>query len=500
MRRSPVSVLGAVSRTARSAVAPSPYTAASFSSHTSTPCFSVTSPLSPHSLFSPCSSSSGISASSRTVLRASLRGIHSSTVASKKNTTFLLSDPGEGIAEVEVLQWHVEVGQTVEEFDTIAELQSDKATVEIKSPFDGVVTKIYWKVGDMAQVGEPLLDFEVEDDVLTADAPAPVAPEASVAAAAPAVSASAAKSSHTPATLGGKPLATPAVRRIARENDVDLNLVPGSGLRGRILVEDIQRYLESGGASADATPPPSVAHQPVVAAAEDRVVTVRGIQRAMVKSMTAAAAVPHLGFSDEINMNALVELRKQLRPELEKQGIRMSYMPFFLKAVSLALQEYPILNSHVNQDASEMVYKASHNIGVAMDTPSGLLVPNIKNVQNLSLPQISQELLRLQAAGQAGKLSMNDLTGGTFTLSNIGAIGGTYASPILSLPEVAIGAIGKLQLLPRFDADGNVIPTHIINFSWSADHRVIDGATIARFSQLMSDYLTQPGKMLMAMK
>merc|ERR1711871_470910 len=174
-------------------------------------------------------------------------------------------------------------------------------------------------------------------------------------------------------------------------------------------------------------------------------------------------------------------MRKVLKPVFEEKNIRLSYMPMMLKAASLALLEFPVLNAAISEDEGSVIYKGAHNISVAMDTPRGLLVPNVKNCESRSIMEIAYEMNRLQALGAANKLGAEELGGGTFALSNIGVIGGTYADPVIMPPQVAIGAVGKLQTLPRFDSDGNVVPRTIMNISWSADHRVIDGATMARF-------------------
>jgi len=172
-------------------------------------------------------------------------------------------------------------------------------------------------------------------------------------------------------------------------------------------------------------------------------------------------------------------------------------MPLLIKAASLALKEFPMLNAHYDDKANILIHKGAHNIGVAVDSPNGLVVPNIKNVQNLSLLEIAQELNRLQEAALKSNVNKEDLVGGTFTFSNIGTIAGTYASPVLVLPEVVIGAIGKIQRLPRFDENDKVIPVNIMNISWSADHRVVDGATMASFSNLWKQFLENPHSMLL---
>lgn len=220
----------------------------------------------------------------------------------------------------------------------------------------------------------------------------------------------------------------------------------------------------------------------------------------MVKTMTAALRIPHFGYCDEVDMTTLVELREDLKPLAESRGVRLSFMPFFLKAASLGLLQYPILNASLDDNCQNITYKAAHNIGIAMDTQQGLIVPNVKNIQVRSIFEIAAELNRLQSLGSSGQLTATDLTGGTFTLSNIGSIGGTYAKPVIMPPEVAIGAIGKMQVVPRFDSRGQVVKAQIVNISWSADHRIIDGATMSRFSNLWKSYLENPSSMLLDLK
>jgi len=230
----------------------------------------------------------------------------------------------------------------------------------------------------------------------------------------------------------------------------------------------------------------------------------------MVQTMNASNAIPQFGYSDEIQMDALIALRNQLKHSpppstaygntQSKDGLKISYMPFIIKATSLALRQFPQLNAHVNNSCSHVTHKSCHNIGLAMDTARGLLVPNIKNVQRLSIWQIATELNRLQALGKIGSIGRSDLTAGTFTLSNIGSIGGTYTRPLLVVPEVMIGALGKFQLLPRYNSSGHVIPLNLMMVSWSADHRVVDGATCARFSNLWKYYIEHPAAMLLDTK
>ena len=220
----------------------------------------------------------------------------------------------------------------------------------------------------------------------------------------------------------------------------------------------------------------------------------------MVKSMNASLTIPHFGYQDEIELNNLADLRQVLKPIGEANGVKISYMPLMIKAASLALNEFPILNSSISSDETEIKYHGDHNIGIAMDTPRGLIVPNIKGCQHLSVLEIASELNRLQAQGAESKIPDGDLTGTTFSLSNIGAIGGTYMGPVIAAPQVAIGALGKIQTLPRFGEGGEVVASKIMNVSWAGDHRVVDGATMAKFSNLWKLYLENPAVMVASMK
>ncbi|XP_056894367.1 lipoamide acyltransferase component of branched-chain alpha-keto acid dehydrogenase complex, mitochondrial isoform X1 [Takifugu flavidus] len=438
------------------------------------------------------------------------RSLHAAIVNRGPIIQFKLSDIGEGIMEVTVKEWYVKEGDRVSQFDSICEVQSDKASVTITSRYDGVITKLYYDVEATALVGKPLVDIETESS-------SEVIQEEDVVET-PAM----AREEHTHQEIKGqKTQATPAVRRLAMENNIKLSEVVGTGKDGRILKEDILNYLakQTGAILPPAPspaptppPPPATAVSPAamlqapptspkpVFTGKDVTEPLKGFHKAMVKTMTAALKIPHFGYCDEVDLSRLVALRKDLKPVAEFRGVKLSYMPFFIKAASLGLMHFPILNASVDEACQNITYKASHNIGLAMDTTQGLLVPNVKNVQVLSVLQIAQELNRLQVLGAAGQLGSADLSGGTFTLSNIGSIGGTYAKPVILPPEVAIGALGKIQILPRFDTSGQVVRAHIMNVSWSADHRIIDGATMCRFSNLWKEYLENPACMVLDLK
>jgi 2-oxoisovalerate dehydrogenase E2 component (dihydrolipoyl transacylase) len=210
----------------------------------------------------------------------------------------------------------------------------------------------------------------------------------------------------------------------------------------------------------------------------------------------SVSTIPHFTVSEEIEMDKLIEARALLRTEFADASVKLSFMPFFIKALSMAIKSYPILNSQVNDDCTELTYYADHNIGIAVDSKIGLMVPNIKGVQNLSLMQIAKEVNRLVDAARLGRLASDDLKGGTISISNIGVLGGTVSTPVINKPEVAIVALGKTQRLPRFDEHDQVQAVNVMQISWSGDHRVIDGATMVRFNNVWKSYLENPLLML----
>lgn len=418
----------------------------------------------------------------------------------------------------------VEPGQTVAEFDKICEVQSDKASVEITSRFSGTISKLHYNVNDVAKVGEPLVDIEVAgEEGAEASSEAvkeqPQQPEPQPTPATETTSPSPSPSSTLPADHYLRTLATPAVRRVAKENNVDIRNITGTGKDGRVLKEDVVAFVNGGGkeitskkrgndgiliknlgssassATATTTTTPT---QP------DQVKPLTAIQKAMFKSMTKSVSIPQLGYKDEMELNATTEYRAALNKLVANDSTgrfafqKVSYMPILVKCLSVALTQYPILNATLvgaeSGDVSNMQlqYRGSHNIGVAMDTPQGLIVPNIKDVQNKSVLEVASELHRLAELGAKNSLSPADLQGGTITVSNIGTIGGTYANPCLIASEMAIVALGRMQTLPRFDEQGNVIAKQILPISWSADHRIIDGATIARFGNYWKRLVENP--------
>lgn len=297
-------------------------------------------------------------------------------------------------------------------------------------------------------------------------------------------------------------LATPAVRHSAREFGVDISQISGTGKDGRVLKEDVVTFMKC----RDSGITPSLPAIPTLGRAlsteEKRPLT--PIQTQMFKAMTKSLSIPHFLYSDEIHLDPLIKTRAVINQSMNNDLFvqKVTFMPFIIKAVSQALDNYPLLNSRLDLSGEipQLVMRPQHNIGIAMDTPVGLLVPNIKNVRTLSILEIAAELKRLKAAGAEGKLTPADLQGGTITVSNIGNIGGTVVAPVIVASEVAILGMGRARIVPAFDAAGTVIPKTIANLSWSADHRVVDGATLARMAAMVKAFVEEPELMLARMK
>ena len=445
---------------------------------------------------------------------------------------FILPDIGEGIVECEIVKWNVAEGDEIEEDQAVVEVMTDKAVVEIPAKNAGTVHRLYYAQGDIAKVHSALFALEVAGEVTTTSGTNDDSPSANNNASSVASqssvntqtngssqqSAQVAPSKFSdgeyepPIAIEGKVLASPAVRRVAREKNIDLSSVEGSGKKGRILKSDVLNLQHS---NVDTSSQNTSSSAPSSSTAEKgdlnststvlkgsvRTEKVRGIQAAMAKQMSASVyTIPHFTVSDELVMDNLMSLRKLLKPEFEAKNVKLSFMPFFVKAMSLALNEFPVVNSQLNEDATEISYFADHNIGFAVDSKIGLLVPNIKRVQDLSLLEIAVQMQNIIEQARAGRVAGEHLKGGTISISNIGAIGGITATPVINKPEAAIVALGKTQKLPRFDDEGNVSAQNIMAVNWSGDHRIIDGATMVRFNNLWMSYLTQPEKMLMHLK
>jgi 2-oxoisovalerate dehydrogenase E2 component (dihydrolipoyl transacylase) len=419
---------------------------------------------------------------------------------------FILPDIGEGIVECEIVDWLVAEGDEIEEDQAVCDVMTDKALVQIPAKYTGTVQKLYYQKGEIAKVHSPLFQMTIAG---SAAKPNIDINQAVVKAQANAVAEKVApvKMQQADKVINKKAVASPAVRRKARELDIDLTCVPGSGKNGRIYKQDIEEYIKGEVPNTIDTSPlnSDASHCAIQNQMQNkiggvRVEPIKGIKAAMAKQMMASVStIPHFTFCDEIDLTDLIALRGSMKEQYKAQGVKLTMMPFFVKALSLAIKEYPVLNSKVNDECSELTYYNDHNIGIAVDSKIGLLVPNIKSCQRKSIVDVANDLTRLTESAREGRVAPGDLKGGTISISNIGAIGGTIATPIINKPEVAIVALGKLQHLPRFDSNGQVVSRAIMQVSWSGDHRVIDGGTIARFNNVWKSYLENPSTMMMAM-
>ncbi|XP_058758152.1 lipoamide acyltransferase component of branched-chain alpha-keto acid dehydrogenase complex, mitochondrial isoform X2 [Vicia villosa] len=420
------------------------------------------------------------------------------------------------------------MGDFVEDFQPLCEVQSDKATIEITSRYKGKVCNILHVPGDIVKVGATLLKISIDEPACSSmdfgaseNAKSLDSDQISVN-----------ESAYTTINLvdsenvkqldsdNGKGkqagvLSTPAVRSLAKEHGIDINNVCGTGKDGRVLKEDVLNFAVNKGITKT---PAAVLHADFVEQlhgaeergcdaknkydrpSEDTILPLRGFQRAMIKSMSLAAKVPHFHYVDEINCDALVKLKTSFQKNNPYPDVKHTFLPILVKSLSMALIKYPSVNSCFKEDAFEVILKGSHNIGIAMATPHGLVVPNIKNVQSLSILEITKELARLQQLASDNKLTSEDICGGTITLSNIGAIGGKFGSPLLNLPEVSIIAIGRIQKLPRFTEDGNVYPASLMTVNVGADHRVLDGATVARFCNEWKKLIENPELLMLHLR
>ncbi|WP_299262456.1 dihydrolipoyllysine-residue acetyltransferase [uncultured Psychrosphaera sp.] len=441
---------------------------------------------------------------------------------------FLLPDIGEGIVECEVVEWLVVEGEEVKEDQAICDVMTDKALVQIPSKSDGVIYKLYYEKGEIAEVHKPL--FSIAVDSLTSSNTSLKNEktnsqlinktgghlESTAIKQDPIKFCQNTGEDHSDlaisnvvpiASASNKAVASPAVRRLAREMNLDIRTVNGSGAKGRVFKQDLIAHAQAQPTFVAA----SIIHSetesktetqakssPQQSLGSSNVKPIKGIEAVMAKAMqNSVSTIPHFTFSDEIDLTELVKLRKQLKFEYEQQGIKLTMMPFFMKAMSLAIKQFPVLNSQPNEDCTELTYFNDHNIGMAVDSKIGLLVPNIKSCQTKSIKDIAIAVMEMTELAREGRLPPDKLKGGTISISNIGALGGTTATPIINKPEVAIVALGKMQTLPRFDDNGEVQARQLMQVSWSGDHRVIDGGTIARFNNLWTQYLQNPSSMFM---
>jgi pyruvate dehydrogenase E2 component (dihydrolipoamide acetyltransferase) len=401
---------------------------------------------------------------------------------------YKLPDIGEGVMEGEIVRWVVKPGDTVKEDDVLVEIMTDKATVTIPTPKAGKVLKTHGKEGDMAKVHHPLVDLEVGGSATSAGESAGAAPKtaASPAPEKKSVPAAAERSN------GERVLATPVTRRMAAEHSVDLSAVDGTGPQGRVLKSDVLAHLERG----DVKSPGSIKSPPaaIKSVVGDERIAIRGLRKKIADKMVKSKfTAPHYAFVEELDMTALVGLRNRLNLHLtaEKED-KLSFLPFFVKAVVAAFRKFPQVNAVMDEANQELVVRGERNIGIAAMTEQGLTVPVVKRADGLSIRQLAQEISRLGKAAREQKLKLDELTNGTFTITSLGQIGGLFATPIINHPEVAIMGIHKMRKQPFVTENDTIEIRQTLLLSFCFDHRVIDGALGAEFAYEVIRYLTQP--------
>ncbi|MGZ6139264.1 MAG: dihydrolipoamide acetyltransferase family protein, partial [Myxococcaceae bacterium] len=383
---------------------------------------------------------------------------------------FKLPDLGEGVVEGEIVKWLVKPGDTIEEDQGVVELMTDKATVTVPSPRAGKVISVHGKEGEIAKVHHTLLTMETAGGT-------PVAAAAAAHVASPAPAASSGVPLAARAVETEKVLATPVTRRMAREHGLDLAAISGTGPQGRVLKADVQAALDMGRAP-EPVQAPRAKLVPLPSAGADQRVPIRGLRKKIAEKMVRSKfTAPHSLFVEEVDVTQLVALRKRLNAGLAESGesLKISFLPFICKALIPVFRKYPSLNANFDDAAQELVQRGSFNFGIAAATDEGLTVPVVKDVDRLTVRQLAEEISRLGAAAREKKLKMDELSGGTFTITSLGTNGGLFALPIINYPEVAILGLHRIRKRPVVADDDQIVIREMMNVSLSFDHRVIDG-------------------------
>lgn len=422
---------------------------------------------------------------------------------------FNFPDIGEGLDEGTILEWYVVKGQQIKSGDPLVKMETDKVVTDIPSPKTGTLTMVYGKIGEVIHVGNPLVEIEIEGvegaaavaeqkklefDVVE-EKGAGVVGTLEVAGNNAYLPSSDEGSSSEPATAEKsmkKVLATPVARAYAREFNVDINLVTGTGPGGRVMKEDIKNYFESSKRIEDNAkvvpqlPTDRITYQPL-----------SQIRKTIAKNMTTSKhTAVHMTVHEEVEISELIRIRDKFKKQFSDKDIKISYLPFVLKAVALALKKHPTLNAELDLEGNRMVFKNYVNIGIAVDTEDGLVVPVIRDVDQLTIAELAVKVMEIAEKGRTRQLSLNDMKDGTFTVTNYGSIGGLYAVPVINYPQAAILGIGRLFEKPIFKGT-EVVKGSFFPLSLSVDHRIVDGGETTRFINTVMAYLNEPVLMLL---
>lgn len=434
---------------------------------------------------------------------------------------FKLPDLGEGVAEGEIVKWLISEGQAIKEDEPMVEVMTDKATVQIPSPTSGTVKQILAKEGQTVKVGTNLVILEnavagkKEGEAADSTAPKPSAEGTREVARTQAPQQQQQQQQQAkPAAPTQRVIATPATRKLARDLGVNIEEIQGSGPAGRVTEEDVKRSpkmgqirqqtverLQPAEKVADQRKPEPVLARPTMTAAEqptaagdkaEERVPIHGIRKRisekMFRSAKGTAPVTHV---DEVDFTELIALREVTKPLAEAQKVKLTYLPFIIKAVVATLEQFPYFNASIDDEKQEFAVKHYYNIGVATDTPNGLIVPVVKDAKRKDILEIAKEIGRLSDDARGGRIQLQDLQGGTFTITNIGTLGGVISTPIINVPEVAILAIHKIEKKPVVRNDSVAI-RQVAYVALTFDHRIVDGADAARFTTALKRYLENP--------
>lgn len=426
---------------------------------------------------------------------------------------FRLPDLGEGMQEAEIRRWLVKPGDSVKLDQPMVEVETDKAVVEIPSPVAGQIKELCVAEGTRAKLGDVLVLFDTPTPAHQNTARSSSTTPVSVSASTATSSSTAAAASSTGTAIRRRVLAAPAVRKRAFELNIDLEQVASTQPNGRITMDDLQTYIERRQREATtpaATPTksdltgvngaamPTAAPAPMSGATEERQ-ALTGLRRRIAERMERSwRTIPHAVAFDELDGTALVALRQQLKPLAERRGVRLTYIPLLVKLLIPALKEFPIFNASLDEEKREIVYKRSYHIGIATDTPEGLLVPVLRDADRLTITQIAQQLEHLTSGAQQRSLSLQEVSGSTFTLNNIGSFGGSSGAPIINYPEAAILAVGRLQEKAVVQ-NGTICARTVMPLALSFDHRLIDGALAGKFLARFKEIVEQPQQLMLDM-
>lgn len=422
---------------------------------------------------------------------------------------FKFPDIGEGLDEGTIAEWYVEKGQLIESGNPIVKMETDKVVTDIPSPKSGRIAAVYGKIGETIKVGSPLIEIEIEgvegSDAIREVAENKLEDIQEEGAGVVGTLEIAGNSAYMPASQEGMPekvvetektakksIATPVARAMAKDMGIDINLVTGTGPVGRVSIEDIKKYHDSFGQAKEV-------RRPDVTFREERVVfePLTQIRKSIAKNMIASKHnAAHMTVFEEVEVSELIRIREKYKSIFLEKGVKLTYLAFVVKAVAISLKKFRSLNSQMDLENDRMIYKNYYNIGIAVDTPDGLVVPVIHDADKLSIYAIAQKINDYSIKARDRKLTLEDMKDGTFTITNYGSIGGIFAVPVINYPQAGILGIGRLIKKPVVIADKIEIGT-IIPLSLSVDHRIVDGGEVSRFINQVMEYLKEPVGLLM---